>query len=304
MGERLYLGAGCQDEFCIEISPDKGTTWNVVTSTLPSAYSGWGCNSLTITPSPHTPGRVLVGAYLTPPGGGDDVGIFYRSDDFGASWASIEPPQTISSITEIAYDAYNLNLVYAATSESGLWRSTDGGDSWGYVPVASVQSPIGVGAIAVHPNVPNKVYIRNYSYAQTPNPEAELWVSEDAGASWQSLTDVFLGVDLEVAPPLQDQYLYSLYTGCQAGLCRSVDDGLTWESIEGVPRPEILTAASDGERSILYMGTPGGLVSSAGTQTENTLVAASQEYSILGGGVYRLTKLIYDEFIYLPGITR
>jgi photosystem II stability/assembly factor-like uncharacterized protein len=304
MGERLYLGAGCQGELCIEFSPDRGSTWNVVTSTLPAAYAGWTSNSFAITPSPHTAGRVLVGAYLSPPGGGDRLGIFYRSDDYGETWTYVEPPQTIGLITEITYDAFNPNLIYAATNESGFWRSTDGGDSWGYVPVANVQSPIGVAAIAVHPNVPNKVYIRTYSFADTPNPEPELWVSEDAGASWQPLTYVFLGVDLEVSPPIPGGYRYSLYTGCEAGLCRSLDDGITWMPIEGVPRPEILTAASDGERAILYMGTPGGLVNSAGEQTETELDAASLEYSIFGGGVYRLTNLLPTDWVYLPMVVR
>ena len=304
MDTRLYLGIGCEGEFCIEFSPDGGSTWNVVTSTLPAAYAGWTSNSFAVTPSPHTPGRVLVGAYLTPPGGGDRLGIFYRSDDYGETWTYVEPPQTIDWISEITYDAFNPNLVYAATSESGLWRSTDGGDTWEYVPIADVQLPIGIGAIAVHPNETNKVYIRSYSFADTPNPEPELWVSEDAGATWQLLTYVFLGVDLAISPPLSGQYNYSLYTGCEAGLCRSLDDGLTWFPIPGVPRPEILTAATDGERSILYMGTPGGLVNSAGVPTATSLNAASVEYNILGGGVYRLTSILYSDRVYLPLVER
>ena len=304
---QLYLSAECPDEFCIDISLDRGATWNMATAALPSSYAGMFSGSFAITPSPHTPGRVLVGASLRPPGGegGDDyVGIFYRSDDYGASWNTIEPSQPIKRIREIAYDAFNPNLVYATTEDSGLWRSTDSGDSWEFVPVANVLPPISVPAIAVHPNIPNKVYIRTYSFAATPNPEPELWVSEDAGASWQPLAYVFLGVDLEVSPPVSGQYDYDLYTGCEAGLCRSIDDGATWIPIEGVPRPEILTAATDGERSILYMGTPGGLVSSAGVQTETTLDTASGEYSILGGGVYRLTSVLPTDWVYLPLVAR
>jgi len=303
----LYLSAECPDEFCIDISLDRGATWNMATAALPSAYAGLYSGSFAITPSPHTPGRVLVGASLRPPGGegGDEyVGIFYRSDDYGASWNTIESTQPIKRIREIAYDAFNSNLVYATTEDSGLWRSTDGGDSWGYVPVANVQPPIAVPAVVVHPNVPNKVYIRTYSFADTPNPEPELWVSEDAGVSWSPLMYVFLGVDLEVSPPLPGQYDYSLYTGCQAGLCRSLDDGATWIPIDGVPRPEILTAATDGERAILYMGTPGGLVSSAGVETETNLDTAAVEYGILGGGVYRLTNLLPTDWAYLPLVIR
>jgi len=296
----LYLRANCSGQFCIEYSPDGGSSWNLVTSTLPTTYTNWNSDSPAITPSPHIPGRILVGAALSPPDGGSEVGVFYRSDDYGMSWGFIEPTQTISHITEIAYDAFNASLIYAATAGSGLWRSTDGGDHWESVSVANVRPPIVVGAIAVHPNVPNKVHIRTSSYADTPNPEPELWVSEDAGASWQPLTYVFLGVDLVVAPPLSGQLSYSLYTGCERGLCRSMDDGTTWISLEGVPRPEILTAASDGRRSVIYMGTPGGLASRAGAQAASMPTAISGDFTILGGGVYRLTVLLRTEFVYLP----
>ena len=304
-GTQLYLTAECQGKFCIDVSPDRGATWNIVTSTLPLSYTGWYCGSFAITPSPHMPGRVLVGASLRPGEWSDDyVGIFFRSDDYGASWHYIEPPQPVKRINEMAYDAFNPNLIYAATYDTGLWRSTDGGDNWEQVPVENVQPPITVSAIAVHPNVPNKVYIRTQSFADSVNPEPELWVSENAGSTWQPLTYVFLGADLLVAPPLPDQLLYSLYTGCEAGLCRSIDDGATWVSIDGVPRPEILTAATDGERAVIYMGTPGGLVYSAGVQTALSPATIPGRGSVFGGGVYRLTTRLPTDYVYLPSVLR
>jgi len=302
---KIYLNAGCQGEFCLAISSDSGSTWDLITSTLPAAYAGWSSDSFAIVPSPHTPGRVLVGVSLTPPGGGaDDInGIFFRSDDYGASWSYIEPPQTLKRIKEMAYDSFNPNLIYAGTEGTGLWRSTNGGDSWEYLPVADVETPISATAIVVHPNVPNRVFIRTYSYANGPNPEPELWVSNDAGGTWQPLTYVFLGVDLLVAPPLPGQYSYSLYTGCEPGLCRSFNEGVTWIPIDGIPRPEILEAASDGERSVVYLGTPGGLVNSAGTQA-NSPAAVPGYGNVLGGGVYRLTTVLPDHWVYLPVILR
>ena len=232
------------------------------------------------------------------------MGIFYRSDDYGENWTHIEQYQPIKRISEMAYDAFNPNLIYAATYESGLWQSTDGGDNWDQIPVDDVQPPVVIAAIAVHPNVPNKVYIRTYSFAVTPNPEPELWISENAGATWQSLTYVFLGVDLLVAPPIPEQLLYSLYTGCVAGLCRSIDDGATWVPTEGVPRPEILTAATDGERAVIYMGTPGGLVYSAGVQTALSLDTIPGRGNVFGGGVYRLTTRLPTDWVYLPSVLR
>ena len=214
------------------------------------------------------------------------------------------PSQPINRITEIAYDAFNPDLIYAATAGSGLWRSSNGGDDWQYIPVANVQAPFSVAAVAVHPHVSNRVYLRTYSSAEGPNPEPELWISADAGASWQPLAYVFTGVDLLVAPPLADQFFYSIYTGCDLGLCRSINDGVSWSPIEGIPRPEILTAASDGKRSVIYMGTPGGLVNTAGVQASLAVGAVPGRGSIGGGGVYRLVTTLPDQWVYLPLVFR
>lgn len=296
---KLFFNAGCEDEFCIEISMDAGTTWNWITSSLPPAYAGWSCNSFTILPSPHTLNRVLVGASLSPPGGGDVESIFYTSSNGGANWSYVLPPQTIARVTELVYDSINPNLVYAATAGSGLWRSTDGGNSWESVSVDN-ETSISVSAIAVHPNVTNKIYVRTYNYFDGPNPEPELWVSEDAGASWLPMSYVFLGIDLLISPPVPDQFLYTLYTGCELGLCRSFEDGLAWDSIAGMPRPEILNGASDGERSVIYLGTSGGLVYSVGTQATLNADLVPGRGNLGGGGVYRLVTTLPDEWLYLP----
>ncbi|NIP41944.1 MAG: hypothetical protein GWN61_05640 [candidate division Zixibacteria bacterium] len=274
-----------------------------ITRSLPPAYAGYSCSSFTIQPSPHTLNRVLVGASLSPPAGGDVESIFFTSSDGGATWNYVLPPQTLGYVTDMVYDAINPGLVYAGTEYNGLLRSTNSGASWESVSVA-IQSDISVAAIAVHPNLTNKVYVRTYDFSSGPNPEPELWYSENAGATWQPMSYVFTGVDLLMAPPIPDQFLYALYTGCDLGLCRSFDDGTLWDSISGMPRPEILSAATDGERSIIYLGTPGGLVYSP---IANALMMTDDVPglgSLGGGGVYRLTTAINDEFIYLPLIFR
>jgi photosystem II stability/assembly factor-like uncharacterized protein len=144
-GTYLYLGDECQDQFCVDVSRDGGATWAIVTATLPTAYAGWSSGSFNITPSPHTPGQILAGVSLSPPGFNDYTdlsGVFYRSDDYGASWRYITLTQTISRVTEIAYDAFDPDLIYAATAGTGLWRSTDGGEHWLLVPVANMQPPV------------------------------------------------------------------------------------------------------------------------------------------------------------------
>ena len=95
-----------------------------------------------------------------------------------------------------------------------------------------------------------------------------------------------------------------MYTGCEAGLCRSSDDGQTWEPVEGSPRPEILAGASDGERAAIYLGSPGGLVTSLGLQSALSVDAIPGRGSVLGSGVYRMTTRLQSHWVHLPSILR
>jgi photosystem II stability/assembly factor-like uncharacterized protein len=265
---------------------------------VPITYSGWTSQLNLIQPHALVSGTIFASMTFS-----ETAGI-YRSDDYGESWQYIGPTKAISEAAGMAFDAVDPNLIYIGTNGTGLWRSTDGGDHWVHVPISNTLAPVSVPAIAAHPDIPNKVYIRTYSHATTPNPEPELWVSEDAGESWQPLTYVFLGVDLLVVPPLPDSPSYSLYTGCEPGLCRSGDDGQTWKPVEGSPRPEMIAAASDGERVMIYLGSPGGLVTQVGEQRMSTANTILGEATIFGGGVYRLTKILPTDWLYLPTIAR
>jgi hypothetical protein len=57
---------------------------------------------------------------------------------------------------------------------------------------------------------------------------------------------------------------------------------------------------------VLYIGSPGGLVSQAEAQTSFTANAifGGGVYRLLGGGVYRLTSLLPTEFVHFPLIVR
>jgi photosystem II stability/assembly factor-like uncharacterized protein len=308
--KKLYFIGTCEDEFCIDISMDGGSSWKYFTSALPPAYAGWSCSSFTILPSPHTQNRILVGASLSPPGSGDVQSIFFTSSDGGATWNYVIPTQTLGYVSEMVYDAINPALVYASTEYNSLLRSTNGGENWSSIPVAD-QSTISVAAIAVHPNITNKVYVRTYDFNEGPNPESKLWYSENAGISWQSISEVFTGADLLVAPPLPNQFPYSLFTGGAQdqvensnGLYRSYNDGQSWQFIPGAPRPIMLAAATDGERSIVYISSPGGLASGVGSQAMISPNAIQNDTVILGGGVYRLSVLLPSDWVYLPSIMK
>lgn len=307
---RVYLGVinECTGHACIDISTDGGQGWSVVSTTLPVEYAGWKSIVSAVAPHPSTPGLVFAGVNLYPsdsyPWADNTIGTVFRSADYGQSWDFIGPGQAISSVLEVRFDALDPNLVYVGTSGSGLWISDDGGAGWARAALPGLAPPVTVSAIEVHPDLSAKVYLRAYSFAVSPNPESELFKSLDGGQTWEQMGDVSLGKDLAITPHVQGAPRYTLYSGCEGAVCRSLDDGDTWSAVVGSPRPEILKVAGDEERSILYLGTPGGLLSGGAAPAAWNSPAGVSADTLIGGGVYRLVNPILNKRLFLPFVLR
>jgi len=314
--DRVYLGSNSDRFPSMQISEDAGLTWREVTMTLPLTWAGEMGELMTAVPHPLVPGRLLASVGFCRDTAhcntGQEPNGFYASDDYGENWAFLGPTPPISEVLNIAYDARDPDLVYAGTQGDGLWKSDDRGASWQAVPIPGVLPPVHIADIETHPDLTGTVYVRLYSFAGGPNPQPNLFFSDDAGASWQELPDVDTvfggggGVGLVFAPPAPDAAPYSLYSGCDPGLCRSPDGGLTWELVEGAPRPvansnnPALVAGTDGQRVRIYVGTPGGIATPAGLR--EPIPGLGQIY---GGGVYRYTLTPFQEhWVYLPLVLR
>ena len=299
--------------------------------TLPLTWAGEMGELMAAVPHPLVPGRILASAGFCPDtahcNSGDEPSGFYASDDYGDSWSYLGPTPPISEVLTIAYDARDPDLVYAGTQGDGLWKSDDGGASWQAAPIPGVLPPIHIADIEAHPDLTGTVYVRLYSYAGSPNPQPNLFVSDDAGVTWQELPDVDTvfdhhgGFGLVFAPPAPDAAPYSLYSGCDPGLCRSPDGGLTWERVEGAPRPAAhsnnpaLVAGTDGQRTRLYIGTPGGIATPAGLRQPVRVLGSSYPSGvyryIYPSGVYRYTVTPrppvpprQEHWVYLPLLLR
>jgi hypothetical protein len=161
--------------------------------------------------------------------------------------------------------------------------------------------PVEVAERVAHPDVAGTVYVGVYSFAAGPNPQGQLLVSKDRGATWEELTDVSVGGGLLFSPPARDRPPYTLYSGCADGLCRSRDGGQAWETVPGVPGPLMLAAGTDGARTVVYLGSSGGIAAPVRARAVGAQAAPREE--LLEGGVYRLVARLPDEFVYLPVLT-
>ncbi|GAB3014566.1 WD40/YVTN/BNR-like repeat-containing protein [Spirosoma pulveris] len=105
-------------------STDGGTTWQKLTTGLPTVEQGLGRIGFCIAPS--EPNRLY--ATVDAP----ELGGVYRSDNAGQSWTRINSDQRLwgrgSDLAEVKAHPTNPDIVFIA--DVAAWKSTDGGKTW------------------------------------------------------------------------------------------------------------------------------------------------------------------------------
>jgi photosystem II stability/assembly factor-like uncharacterized protein len=129
----------------------------------------------------------------------DERGVF-KSTDGGSSWRKVLFRNSQTGAVDLWIDRTNPNVVFAALWEafrkeytmssggpgSGLFKSTDGGETWTEITRNSglpATGPIGRIGVSVSGADSNRVY------ALIEHAEGGLFVSDDAGATWKLTTN-------------------------------------------------------------------------------------------------------------------
>ncbi len=210
-------------------STDFGETWEK-NDDLPDARFFYG---LSIDPGSPVGERTM---FLTVEG---DV---FRSSDNGETWAMVLRQ---GGLKFTAVDHLDSQLVYAG-GENGLWRSSDGGDSWDEIGLAEMGGPLvgnflptedrweGVFDVVTDPTVPDRVYVVAYGAGKG------LYRSDNRGETWTKLFEnpYMRGVaisdqdpDLVYATSSDSYHSGGVDFEQSAGIIRSTDGGQTWQSI-------------------------------------------------------------------------
>jgi photosystem II stability/assembly factor-like uncharacterized protein len=216
---------------------------------------------------------------------GDGV---YRSTDGGATWEhrGLDESKHVGRIVlhpddpDVVFVAA-MGHLWGPNPERGLYRSTDGGESWD--KVLYVDENTGVVDVAMDPSDPSILYAASYQRRRRPygfhggGPGSGLWKSTDGGESWARLTNAGLdnglptgdmgriGISIYRQDPrivylsIEQGERYNASTAYnvrEAGIYRSEDRGETWEHMsDWNPRPmyasQILVDPTDDQR--IYM---------------------------------------------------
>jgi photosystem II stability/assembly factor-like uncharacterized protein len=151
---------------------------------------------------PADPNVVFVAALGHPYGPNTERGVF-RTRDGGETWPRVLGNDDATGAIDLAFEPGNAKTIYAAMWQtrrtpwniyppangpgSGLYKSTDGGDTWAPMRANGFPERVGRIGVAVAPSNPQRVYAI-VDGMTVEDDVGGLYRSDDAGASWQRIS--------------------------------------------------------------------------------------------------------------------
>lgn len=239
----IYVGTGEANPGGVAIYPgnglwrstDAGSTWTNL-----GLHSTGAIGKIAIHPS--NPNTIYVGALGLYRSRTTDRGV-YRSTDRGLSWSRILYLNDTTGVSDVIIDKNAPSRLFAATwtrhrpvrysiiggGQSGLWMSTNGGDTWS--PVTSGypanETNIGRASLDISPSSPN-IY---FSLLSNGTGVRGIYKSTNFGESWVNMSasfsegQVWFNNVIRVHPTNPDL----VYAG-MTQMYRSTNGGATWST--------------------------------------------------------------------------
>ncbi|MDH4350229.1 MAG: glycosyl hydrolase, partial [Gemmatimonadota bacterium] len=127
----------------------------------------------------------------------------YKTSDGGATWTAVLTVGEHTGVTDVEFDPSNPDVMYAAAyqrrrhiwsllgggPESGIYKSTDGGDTWRRIATGLPKGDMGKIGLAVTPADPSLVY----ATIEANEEERGFYRSRDRGESWERRDDYISG---------------------------------------------------------------------------------------------------------------
>jgi len=230
---------------------DYGTTWQPIFDDQPTGSIG----SIAVAPSDANVVYVASGEGLHRPDLSIGDGI-YRSNDAGKTWKHLGLRDG-QQIPQLAVDPRDPDKVFAAVAghpygpnkERGIFRSTDGGQSFEKVLPAGDNENVGGADVLIDPSNPDVVYAALWEARISPWENVEwhggnggIFKSTDGGKTFQQLTgglpEKMTQAHLDIAQSNPKRLIAAIaYPPANVGLYRTDDAGATWVQITKDPRP-------------------------------------------------------------------
>jgi photosystem II stability/assembly factor-like uncharacterized protein len=275
MGEHAVRGVTTSHGDGVYRSTDAGRTWTHVGLDRTRQISR-------VRVHPRDPDLVYVAAQGSPYGATEERGI-YRSADGGTSWEKVHYVSEDAGAADLAMDMTNPRILYAAYWDhrrlpwmvrsggdgSGIWKSTDAGDTWTELTegLPGLMGKIGIDVSRANPD-------RVFANIEAADGEGGVYRSDDGGESWSQtnadrITQTRSWYYMEVfADPSDENTVYVL----NAPMLRSIDGGKSFEALQvGHGDTHDLWIDPDDSRRMILGDDGGGEISTNGGATWSTL---------------------------------
>ena len=162
-------------------------------------------------------------------------------------WVSLGPTNGAGRMTSLAPHPTEMGTVYAGAAGGGVWKTVDDGASW--IPLTDDLPDLAVGAIALAPSEPERIYLGTGEPVGMPG--IGLLTSTDGGANWVLPSEVvansFYRISVHPDRPLE------VVAATDAGGLRSTDGGVTWTAfLSGLVVTDLVRTA---DPAVLYAAT-------------------------------------------------
>ncbi|MEQ8330727.1 MAG: hypothetical protein RH859_09720 [Longimicrobiales bacterium] len=217
----------------------------------------------------HSMANPERGVFKTTDGGQTWDKTLFVSDEAGSTDLIVDPndPDVLyATIWEAWRKSWGMS---SGGADSGLWKSTDGGETWTDITSTlglDPATPIGKMGVTVSGANSNRVWV-----IVEHEPEGGVYRSDDAGRTWEHVNDerklrqrAFYYTRI-YADPQDEDVVYALNTG----FYKSTDGGVTFPTSISVPHGDNhdLWIASDDPQRMINSNDGGGNVSINGGQS-------------------------------------
>ncbi|WP_253810254.1 VPS10 domain-containing protein [Hydrotalea flava] len=197
---------------------------------------------------PTNPNRVFVAAMGHPYCPNAERGVF-RTLDGGKTWEKVLYKDENTGAVQVSIDPKNPNIIFADLwagrqgpwengewngSQSGLFKSVDGGNTWTKITrgLPTVKQGLGRIGFCIAPSNPKRMYA-----TVDAGEYGGMYRSDDAGESWYSISNDgrYWGRGSDFAEVKADPQNEDIVYTANVVVWRSEDGGHSWKDFRGAP---------------------------------------------------------------------